>query len=165
MINLKNVLIGLSAVLLSACTHYQILTSEQLSERGTKTYKGVSVEKSIEATLAALETLGYNITLKEVKAKMALIKTAPLDVMTSATGTASGTANHSVIAANVTRDGLSWALLIRPDGNDVRINARPKAYRNGAEMTGEGIFVAEVMDPRFRDLWNEIDSILNMKLQ
>lgn len=137
MINLRNILIGISAIYLSGCTTYQVLTSDQLSERGTKVYKGVSVERSIEATLAALKVLGYDVTLKEVKAKMALIKTAPMN-----------------------RDGVSWALLIRPDGDDVQIKARPKAYRNGAEMTGEKVFVAEVMDPRFRDLWNEIDGLL-----
>jgi hypothetical protein len=132
MINLRNVLIGISAVFLSACTTYQVLTYDQLNERGTKVYKGVSVEKSISATLTALRHLGYDVTLKEVKAKMALIKTAPLEI----------------------QEGLSWAFLIRPDGNDVQIKARPK-------IIGEKGFEAKMMDPRFQDLWNEIDQQLN----
>ncbi len=136
MLNLRNVLIGISSLFLTCCTTYQVLSSDQLNERGTKLYKGVSVEKSIAATLTALRHLGYDITLKEVKAKMALIKTAPLEI----------------------QDGLSWALLIRPDGNDVQIKARPK-------ISGEKGFVAERMDPRFQDLWKEIDQQLINKLE
>jgi hypothetical protein len=38
----------------------------------------------------------------------------------------------------------------------------PRGFRNGSEIDQEGVWVAEVMDAKFRDLWREIENNLGV---
>ena len=137
-------------VTLLACIHYTTLTPTQLSERGTRRYANTSSEKALKACADSLSTLGYKVTV--VQPESGIIKTAPHSIMTSATGGAG--------YANVTDDGLAWAVAVEQSGNDVVVHATPRGFRNGSEVHEDGMWVAEVMDAKFKDLWNEIDQNL-----
>jgi hypothetical protein len=136
-----------------ACTHYSVLTPAQVSERGTHRYGNASREKVVDACAAALATLGYKVTVKQPDS--GVVKTAPASVMTSATGGPG--------YANVTEDGLAWSLVVETSGTDVVVHATPRGFRNGSELHDENLWVAEVMDAKFRDLWHEIDGTLGVQ--
>ncbi len=144
------ILCCLLALVVSACTHYTVLSPAQLSERGTHRYANTSREKVIEACAAALATLGYKVTVKQPES--GVVKTAPASIMTSATGGGG--------YASVTEDGLAWSLVVETSGADVVVHATPRGFRNGSEVQDEKMWVAEVMDGKFRDLWREIDGTL-----
>lgn len=135
---------------LLGCVHYTPYTFEQLAERGTHRVFGRMPDQAIEACAAALETLGYRVTVKN--AEQGLVKTAPHSIMTSVAGGRG--------YARVTEDGLAWAIQVEKAGNDVVLYAAPRGFRNGSEFKDEGMWVAEVMDAKFQDLWNEIDSTM-----
>jgi hypothetical protein len=141
------------ALVVPACGHYTVLSPAQLTERGTHRYGNTSREKATEACATALSTLGYKVTVKQPES--GIVKTAPASMMTSATGGAG--------YANVTEDGLAWSLVVEPSGSDVVIHAKPRGFRNGSEMQDEGMWVAEVMDGKFGDLWREIDGTLGVQ--
>ena len=148
---LKSILfMGLFSLLLSSCASYTPLSQKQLTDMGTHRFAKVNRAKLTEASAVALETLGYRVTLKQPAA--GVVKTSPTTVMTSATGHA-----H---AASVTQDGLAWTLRIEQTGSGAVVRATPRGYRNGSEMRRDGMWVAEVMDQKFQDLWREIDTTL-----
>lgn len=71
------------------------------------------------------------------------MKTSPATMMTSATGNAS--------QAEVVEDGLAWSLAVEATGGDVVVHATPRGFRNGSEVHDEGMWVAEVMDAKYRE--------------
>ena len=133
---------------------YTVLTSDQITERGTRTFEGVSLEAAVEMSAASLKTLGYEVTIAD--AAKGVVKTSPAVIFTQATGTSSYSQFGGTHVSNVQRDGLAWSLSIRSLGAAVQIVARPRAYRNSQELTGDQIFVAEIVDPKFESLWREI---------
>jgi hypothetical protein len=136
-----------------ACASYTVLTPAQVAERGTRRYANVSREKATDACATALATLGYKVTVTQPEA--GIVKTAASTMMTSATGDR----NY----ANVTEDGLAWSIVIEVSGADVVVHAAPRGFRNGTEVQDAGMWVAEVMDAKFRDLWREIDGMVAMQ--
>jgi hypothetical protein len=131
---------------------YTQLTPQDLEQRGTRGFPNVSIEGAVAATASALSTLGYVVTLKS--ANPGLVKTAPRQVSTSATG---GRYNAQLIT-----DELSWSIEVFSDQGMTWLRATPHAFRNGAEMGGTA-FVAEVLDPRFNDLWRELTETMSMR--
>lgn len=138
----------------AACAHYTVLSQAQLAERGTHRYTNTTRETATEACATALATLGYRVTVKEPDT--GIVKTAPASIMTSATGGRG--------YANITDDGLAWSIVVEPSGGDVILHATPRGFRNGSELRDESMWVAEVMDAKFRDLWREIDGTLGARL-
>lgn len=143
----------LVAISLFGCVHYTNLTKAQLEERGTRRYANVTREQVTEASAIALETLGYRVTLKQPET--GVVKTQPKTILVSATG--------SRTYAQATEDQLAWAVNIEPSGSDVVLHALPRGFRNGTEQKEDGIWVAEMIDTKFRDLLNEITSTLVVK--
>ena len=139
-----------SMIFIGACASYTPLNQSELSERGTHRYPNVSRERLTEASATALATLGYRVTVKQ--SRKGLVRTAPATIMTSAYGT-----NY---AANLQEDGLAWSMRIDKSGKGAVIHAQPRGFRNGSEYHDDGMWVAEVMDAKFKDLWREIDSSL-----
>jgi hypothetical protein len=139
------------ALAVPACAPvYSALSPTQLAERGTHRYPGVTREKAVDACAMALSTLNYRVTVKQ--SETGLVKSAPAAIMTSATGGR----NY----ATVSEDGLAWSIVVETAGNDVIVRATPRGFRNGSEVHDEGMWVAEVMDAKFRDLWREVDENL-----
>ena len=147
------VLVLAAAFAAVSCAHYTPYTAQQLIDRGTHCIAGVSAAQALDGSATALTTLGYTVTLKN--AEQGVVKTAPKTIMVSATGVGN--------SANATDDGIAWSIQIETAGGDVVLHAVPRAFRNGSEIHDEGIWVAEVMDSKFQDLWNEIDSTLGVK--
>jgi hypothetical protein len=140
-------LFWLPSTLLLAVACFHAYTPQQLEHLGTHRLAGKSIAQAVEITAVALETLGYRVTVKNTE--QGIVKTAPRTTMTSA----SGGSNY----ANVTEDGLAWVIAISGSSSSAVLHATPRGFRNGSEMRGEGIWVAEVMDQKFADLWNEVD--------
>ena len=129
------------------------LTPAQLADLGAHRYPGVTREHATEACAAALATLGYNVTVREPAT--GIIKTAPRTIATTATG--------GRYSASVTDDGLAWTVAVEPSGSDVVVHVTPRGYRNGSEVHAENMWVAEVMNDKFKDLWTEVDSNLGAR--
>jgi hypothetical protein len=145
------VLCSALAFVIPACgPHYTTLSPAQLTERGTHRYANATREKATEACAVALATLGYKVTVKQPES--GVVKTAPSSIMTSATGGAG--------YADVTEDGLAWSIAIDSAGSDVVVHATPRGFRNGSEVRDDGMWVAEVMDAKFGDLWREMGATL-----
>jgi hypothetical protein len=136
-----------------ACSHYTLLSTAELNQRGTHRYANTSRQQATEACAIALSTLGYRVTVKQPEP--GIVKTAPASIMTSATGGRG--------YANVIEDGLAWSIVVEPSGSDVVVHATPRGFRNGSELEDEGIWVAEVMDAKFRALWREMDGTLGVR--
>ncbi len=144
------------ALVSSGCVHYTPYTAAQLAEKGTH-HVPLEVGPSVEAVAASLATLGYRVTLKN--AERGVVKTSAKSIMTSSRTSATGNSYSATATSEVVEDGLAWAIEVRPDPNGGSIvTATPRGFRNGAEIQTEGMWVAEVMDPLFRDLWREVDS-------
>ncbi len=153
------VLLGIAPL---ACANYTPITPAQLVERGTHRYANVTVEKATQGCATALATLGYKVTVTE--AQSGVVKTAPLAFTATATTKASAqkdplTGNVSAHAeTEMTQDGLAWRVAVEGTGADVIVRLTPRAYRNGSEITEGEIWIAEVMDAKFRDVWREVDA-------
>ncbi len=151
-------LMFLSTLALCACQSFHALTSIEMEQRGTRILPDTSVEKVVHASDIALKNLGFAISQKELQAESGMVKTAPREIMV----TASSTSNYSRVTqsarsqATVTRDEMAWVLNIYQEGKDVRVSARPRAFRNGDEIIGKEVFVAQVVDPKFQALWQEL---------
>lgn len=133
-----------------ACHTYTPLTSVQLTELGTHRYSNVTREKAVESCGTALTTLGYKVTVLEPASGM--VKTAPHTIMVSASG------NQNT--ASATEDGVAWSIVVEASGADVVFHATPRAFRNGSELHEDGMWVEEIMNSKFQDLWHELDSML-----
>lgn len=157
---------GFSLSAVACFTSYTTLTPAQLKERGTGTYTNVTVERGVEAVASALTTLGYKVTVKDVQA--GIVKTAPREIMVSSTATATrgvGFNDRTVTAqAETTKDELAWRVTVRAEGTGVRIEAEPRGFRNGSEISDQqGMWTAEIMDPKFRDISRELSDVLGAK--
>jgi hypothetical protein len=141
------------AIAVVACVHFTPLSDAQLVERGTHRYAGFDRAKLTEACAAALATLGFKVTVKDPD--KGLVKTSPQTIMVSATGGPG--------YANTTDDGLAWAIAVEASGADVVVHAAPRGFRNGSEVREDGMWVAEVMDAKFKDLWREVDDTIGVK--
>ncbi|MDB5220426.1 MAG: hypothetical protein JWO86_8353 [Myxococcaceae bacterium] len=152
---LNRLLLWCFMVLVAAgCQSYTVLSPAQLTAKGTHRYGGnASREQVTGACTTALTTLGYKVTVSEPAS--GIVKTAPSSIMTSATGGAG--------YANVTDDGLAWSIVVESAGESIIVHATPRAFRNGTEIHEKGIWVAEVMDAKFADLWRELDETLRAK--
>jgi hypothetical protein len=137
----------------AGCQSYTVLSPAQLSAKGTHRYGNSSKEQVTGACTTALTTLGYKVTVSEPGS--GVVKTAPSSIMTSATGGAG--------YANVTDDGLAWSIVVEATDGGIVVHATPRAFRNGTEIHEKGIWVAEVMDAKFADLWRELDETLGAK--
>jgi hypothetical protein len=154
-------LTALLFVVASGCVHYTPYTAPQLAAKGTHPAPGQNVASTVEAVAVSLTTLGYRVTVKD--AERGIVKTSAKPIMTSATTTASGGQYSATASSEVVEDGLAWALSIEADGSGAVVHATPRGFRNGTELHDEGMWVAEVMDAKFNDLWNELDSTLGLK--
>jgi hypothetical protein len=154
---MKTLFLSLLLLVLAAvapgCTSYTVLSPAEIAARGTHRYAHTNRDRATEACAAALATLGYRVTVKQLES--GVVRTAPASVMTSATGGRG--------YANITEDGLAWSIVVSAAGDDVIVRATPRGFRNGSEMKEEGIWVAEVMDAKFRDLWSELDAALGVR--
>ena len=151
---LKRLVLWCFVMLVAAgCQSFTVLSPAQLSAKGTHRYGNSSKEQVTGACTVALTTLGYKVTVSEPAA--GIVKTAPSSIMTSATGGPG--------YANVTDDGLAWSIVVESAGGSIVVHATPRAFRNGTEVHKEGIWVAEVMDAKFADLWRELDETLRAK--
>lgn len=150
-------LVTLLFLVTSGCAHYTPYTAPQLAAKGTHPARGQSVASTVEAAAVSLTTLGYRITVKDTE--RGIVKTSARPIMTSAT-TSGGQYSAS---SEVVEDGLAWALLVEADGSGAVVHATPRGFRNGSELHDEGMWVAEVMDAKFNDLWAELDSTLGVK--
>lgn len=156
--------IALSCLLLmavSSCAHYTPYTPQQLEAKGTHRLHGLDVPAAVEAVAVSLTTLGYRVTLKDPQ--RGLVKTSAKSIMTSSTTTASGGPYAATATSEMVEDGLAWAIQVEADGTGSVVRATPRGFRNGSEIHDEGMWVAEVMDPKFRDLWAELDSTTGIK--
>ena len=159
--------LSLSALLLvvvSSCAHsphYTAYTAPQLAAKGTHQVAGKDVAATVEALVVSLTTLGYRVTLKDPE--RGIVKTSAKPMMTSSTTVATGSQYSATASSEVVEDGLAWALQVEASGSDAVVHATPRGFRNGSEMHAEGMWVPEVMDPKFLDLWSELDSTLGVK--
>jgi hypothetical protein len=123
-----------------------MMTPAELDQRGTRVYSA-DPATGVRAATIALRTLGFEITA--VDPASGTIKTAPRDIMNSATMTGGG-------AATSQRDELSWVLVVTPQGNSIQVKATPHGFINGNEVPSTQ-FPAESIEPKFAALWNELD--------
>jgi hypothetical protein len=137
-----HVMSGLSLV---GCTQ-RTVTPAELEKNGTRPYAGETPAQVMKATVVALKTLGYEVTLADESTGK--VKTAPKVVQLHAYGNA--------YSATGVEDSLAWNIEIAsaPDGSV--IHARPKAYRNGVALDDTNM-TASYMDRAFTDLFHEIE--------
>jgi hypothetical protein len=134
---------------------YRVLSAQQLTEMGTRQYPNERLPHVVKSCAAALATLGFTVTFVDAGATQGVVKTAPLRIMTSAAG--------GYGQANIIEDSMSWDISVVSDAlSNVFVHAKVRGFRNGSEMQGD-VLVAEVMEPKFRDLWREIDSTVQSK--
>ena len=163
---LTPLLLALSIPACALFTNTVVLTADDLKQRGTRTFQGVSRDTAVEGAAVALGTLGYYVTQKNLET--GVVRTAPREILTTAS---TNTTHHdrsivnpqytSESSSTVTRDELAWSLRVVADSEaEVTIIATPRAYRNGTELAGENTFIAEVMDPRFNDLWRAVEEVI-----
>ena len=157
---MKRALTAVLSLFASACVHYTPYTAVQLAEKGTHAAPGQSVASTVEAVAVSLATLGYRVTVKDPE--RGIVKTSAKPIMTSATTTVSGGEYTATGSSEVVEDGLAWALRVEADGSGAVVHATPRGFRNGSEIHDEGMWVAEVMDAKFQDLWSELDSTLGI---
>lgn len=119
------------------------LSKADLDKRSTRSFPAVTVAKAVEASRVALATLGYSVTL--TNPSLGLVKTGP----------------RIMYSRDAQRDELAWTLHVEAVGAGVLVRAVPRAFRNGTEMTGENVWVAEIIDPKFNDLWRELGSTIS----
>jgi hypothetical protein len=130
-----------------------VLTPAQMTERETRHYPGVDREKAIAAVATALDTLGYKVTVR--MPEKGVVKTAPKTVSVSATSNG--------YTASATEDQLAWTITVGSAGTESVVRAVPRPFRNGNEIgEGEMKWAAEAIDPKFRDLWKELDAALGV---
>ncbi len=128
--------------------HYTVLSAAQLADRGTHHFQNQSRERVTQACVTALTTLGYQVTVQDPAT--GVIKTSPAPMSSSATG--------GVGYVNVVDDGLAWVISVDAVGAEITVHATPRGFRNGTEVHDANMWVAQVMDAKFRDLWSEVDS-------
>ncbi len=151
---LKSVVFAVSlAVAAPACIHYTPLTSAELQQRGTHRYANTTKARATDAASKALSTLGFNVTVEEPE--KGVIKTSPQRMGASASG-GNG-------YAYVTEESFSWSIVVESSGDDAVVRATPHGFRNGSEVRDEGIWVGQIIDPKFQDLWREMDDVLGTK--
>ena len=156
-IEVRNGLFGIAvSVLCASCM--TVLSPEEMQNRGTREYTRVKAEEAVSACSVALDTLGYRVTVSD--AKSGIIRTAPKSFMVTTSGTVSGSASYANVATEVQEDGLAWVIQVKRSGEKTVVRATPHGFRNGSEMHKEKMWVAEVMDSKFADLWGQIEANL-----
>ncbi len=143
--------VSIASLLTGCALFFTPLTKEELSQRGKRHFSKVGSERLTRVTTVALQSLGYHVTVTD--SSTGLIRTAPHSMIVSATGSSGG--------ANVTEDGLAWVVRIGEDSSGNFVQATPRGFRNGSEMRAEGIWIASIIDPKFEDLWREIEETLH----
>ena len=125
------------------------ITPAEIDHNGTKTFYGRDAGQVVRATVAALRTLGYDVTVADVGSGK--VKTAPKLVVVHAVGNSYG--------ATALRDELAWSIdFVRAsDGTVVRLT--PRFFRNGQPLDNSQIS-ADPLNKAFADLFREIDSNL-----
>ena len=132
----------------SSASPPRMMTTQELEARSVKSYP-TDVATGMRAAEAALRTLGFEVTV--VSAETGIVKTAPRDFMSSA----SGARNQ----ATVYRDELAWTVTLTAAGDKLPVKASPKAYTNGNPVPPDRI-PAEALDPKFTAFWNELDAAM-----
>jgi hypothetical protein len=118
----------------------------------------VTQEQATEASAQAMATLGFQVTQKD--AQKGLVRTAPKPFMESAHATAVGSGNTATASAVSYEDAIAWDIKIDSSSDGVVLHAMPRAYTNGNDVTERGL-PAEAIDPKFRDLFRELDASMS----
>ena len=144
---LSTVMLCGAATALVGCP--RAITPAEIDRNGTKTFYGRSPGQVANATIAALRTLGYEVTVADVSGGK--LKTAPKLVVVHAVGNSYG--------ATAYRDELAWSieLVKASDGTVVRLT--PRFFRNGQPLDNSMVS-ADPLNKAFADLFREIDSNL-----
>ncbi|HEY4117166.1 MAG TPA: hypothetical protein VGM56_04900 [Byssovorax sp.] len=138
----------------------QPLTAAEVAERGTRRFDGATREKTTEAIATSLTTLGYKVTV--ASPETGVVKTAPKTVFVSAS--AQGYGYSSTVAAE--EDQIAWAIRVESTERGSLVHAVPRGYRNGTELTENDMsWVPAILDPKLRDIWNEVASTLGTASQ
>jgi hypothetical protein len=133
-----------AAVFVSGCA--RAVSPAELDQDGTRTYPRATRSQALHATIGALRTLGYEVTV--VDEGQGRVKTAPRVLAVRAVG--------SAYVASVSEISLAWSIAVTPEGSGARIHAEPRGYVGG-ESTGLN---ANFAHNAFQTLFGEIDDQL-----
>ncbi|MGE0551739.1 MAG: hypothetical protein AB7R00_32140 [Kofleriaceae bacterium] len=125
-----------------------MMTPEDLANQGTRSFEHRSVHDAVAAVSSAFETLGYVMT--EHDAAAGIVRTAPRRMSLALTAGAGFTA----------QDRIAWWALSAGISEGVEVRLIPYPHR-GATVVVDYVFVAEVMDPLFDELWRAVGNSMS----
>ncbi|MGE0867736.1 MAG: hypothetical protein AB7P03_04180 [Kofleriaceae bacterium] len=123
--------------------HFAVMTPDELSHAGTRSYGQRSVAEAVRAVAAAFDGLGYHLTEQDPSA--GVVRTAPRRMSLALTAGAGFSE----------QDKMAWWALSSGVSDGVEVRLIPYPHR-GAALVNDYVFVAEIMDPLFDELWRAV---------